>query len=134
LFDNKRFSDEINIFPELDSVESWELVNPTPDSHPIHIHLVHFFLKERQEFDLDTFFLNGTIIYKGNPIPVPPEEDGPKDTIRADPGFVTRIIIPFSGYTGDYVFHCHILEHEDNEMMRPFRVQQTQTSIVLQNK
>ena len=49
-------------------------------------------------------------------------EAGWKDTVRADPGMMTRIIIPFEGYVGRYVWHCHILEHEDNEMMRPYEV------------
>jgi spore coat protein A len=47
---------------------------------------------------------------------------GWKDTVRATPGAVTRIIIRFEGYAGRYVWHCHLLEHEDNEMMRPFEV------------
>lgn len=42
--------------------------------------------------------------------------------VRTDPAMVTRIIIPFEGYPGKYVWHCHILEHEDNEMMRPYEV------------
>ncbi|HLX82984.1 MAG TPA: multicopper oxidase domain-containing protein [Terriglobales bacterium] len=55
---------------------------------------------------------------------VPPEavEMGWKDTVRADPGMVTRIIVKFEGYAGRHVWHCHILENEDNEMMRPFEV------------
>ncbi|MFZ0436559.1 MAG: multicopper oxidase domain-containing protein, partial [Candidatus Sulfotelmatobacter sp.] len=56
------------------------------------------------------------------PIPPDPSESGWKDTVRADPAMVTRIIIRFEGYTGRYVWHCHILEHEDNEMMRPYDV------------
>jgi FtsP/CotA-like multicopper oxidase with cupredoxin domain len=54
----------------------------------------------------------------------PPEahETGWKDTVRAHPGMVTRILVPFEGYAGRYVSHCHILEHEDNEMMRPYEV------------
>ena len=51
-----------------------------------------------------------------------PGEAGWKDTARADPGMITRIIVPFEGFVGRYVWHCHILEHEDNEMMRPFEV------------
>ncbi|MHB1022327.1 MAG: multicopper oxidase domain-containing protein, partial [Acidobacteriaceae bacterium] len=55
---------------------------------------------------------------------IPPDamEAGWKDTVRADTGMLTRIIVPFVGYTGRYVWHCHILEHEDNEMMRPYEV------------
>jgi spore coat protein A len=51
-----------------------------------------------------------------------PFEAGWKDTVRTDPGAITRILVPFDGYQGRYVWHCHILEHEDNEMMRPFEV------------
>jgi FtsP/CotA-like multicopper oxidase with cupredoxin domain len=65
----------------------------------------------------------------------PPDanEMGWKDTVRANPGEITRIMVPFGAdvgsrvpmgisFTGDYVWHCHILEHEDNEMMLPYRV------------
>lgn len=51
-----------------------------------------------------------------------PNEVGWKDTIRANPGEVTSLIVPFEDYTGNYVWHCHILEHEDNDMMRPLIV------------
>ena len=51
-----------------------------------------------------------------------PNEQGWKDTIRAHSRMVTRFIVNFSGYPGRYVWHCHILEHEDNEMMRPYEV------------
>ena len=47
---------------------------------------------------------------------------GWKDTVQAHPKMVTRIIVPFEGFAGRYVWHCHILEHEDNEMMRPYDV------------
>jgi len=47
---------------------------------------------------------------------------GWKDTVQAHPKIVTRIVVRFEGYSGRYVWHCHILEHEDNEMMRPFDV------------
>ncbi|HUN84826.1 MAG TPA: multicopper oxidase domain-containing protein [Terracidiphilus sp.] len=49
-------------------------------------------------------------------------ESGWKETARSDPGMITRIIVPFEGYPGCYVWHCHILEHEDNDMMRPYEV------------
>lgn len=51
-----------------------------------------------------------------------PNETGWKDTVQAHPGMVTRIITRFDDYPGRYVWHCHILEHEDNEMMRPFEI------------
>jgi spore coat protein A len=58
----------------------------------------------------------------GDAVPLDPNEAGWKDTVRAAPGAVTRIIVKFEGYAGRYVWHCHILEHEDNEMMRPYDV------------
>jgi spore coat protein A len=60
--------------------------------------------------------------YTGDAEPAAAEEAGWKDTVRCESGQVTRIIVPFEGYTGRYVWHCHILEHEDNEMMRPYEV------------
>jgi len=51
-----------------------------------------------------------------------PDERGWKDTVRVDPMTITRIVVRFEGYTGRYVWHCHMLEHEDNEMMRPYEV------------
>jgi spore coat protein A len=58
----------------------------------------------------------------GAPIPPPPDEAGWKDTVRAAPGSITRIAVSFDGYPGRYVWHCHVLEHAANEMMRPFEV------------
>jgi spore coat protein A len=63
-----------------------------------------------------------TIRYTDESVPPEPNEAGWKDTVRADPGMVTRIIVRFEGYGGRYVWHCHMLEHEDNEMMRPYEV------------
>jgi spore coat protein A, manganese oxidase len=108
--------------PLLDSIEIWELVNLTNDSHPIHLHLVRFQILDRRAFDTFDFQDKGTLRFMGPAIPPEPTEAGWKDTVRADPGVVTRIIIPFTGFTGRYVWHCHILEHEDNEMMRPYEV------------
>ena len=65
---------------------------------------------------------SGSTIYTGDAFPPEPGEMGWKDTVRATPGAVTRIIVRFESYSGRYVWHCHLLEHEDNEMMRPFEV------------
>jgi spore coat protein A len=62
------------------------------------------------------------MVFAGPLIPPPENEMGWKDTVRADAGLITRIIIPFEGYAGRYVWHCHVLEHAANEMMRPFQV------------
>jgi spore coat protein A, manganese oxidase len=108
--------------PVLNTTEIWELVNLTDDSHPIHIHLVRFQILDRRPFDKFEFQDKGTVRFTGPAVPPAPIESGWKDTVRADPGLITRIIIPFEGFTGRYVWHCHILEHEDNEMMRPYEV------------
>ncbi|HEY0795040.1 MAG TPA: multicopper oxidase, partial [Acidisarcina sp.] len=108
--------------PTLNTTEIWELVNLTDDSHPIHLHLVRFQILDRRPFESFQFQEKGTFNFTGPALPPEPNESGWKDTVRADPGVVTRIIIPFEGYTGRYVWHCHILEHEDNDMMRPYDV------------
>ncbi len=106
----------------LDSTEIWELVSTTDDSHPIHLHLVRFQILDRRSFSIDEYWNSGKLKYKAQAVPPEPGEAGWRDTVRADPGMVTRIIARFEGLTGRYVWHCHILEHEDNEMMRPFDV------------
>ncbi|MGO9828558.1 MAG: multicopper oxidase family protein [Myxococcaceae bacterium] len=108
--------------PTLGSVEIWELMNTTEDIHPIHLHLVRFQLLDRQHFDVDSYNSHHGFKMLGAPIPPEPNEMGWKDTIQAYPGMLTRIIIPFHGYPGRYVWHCHVLEHAANEMMRPFDV------------
>jgi spore coat protein A, manganese oxidase len=108
--------------PVLHTTEIWELVNLTDDSHPIHLHLVRFQLLDRRPFGTFEFQQTGNLRYTGPAVPPDPQEAGWKDTVRADPAMVTRIIVPFEGYAGRYVWHCHILEHEDNEMMRPYEV------------
>jgi spore coat protein A, manganese oxidase len=108
--------------PTLDTVEIWSLVNLTEDVHPIHLHLVRFQILDRRPFDNFDFFRTGKLRYLGDAQPPDPGEAGWKDTVRADPQMVTRIIVRFEGYAGRYVWHCHILEHEDNEMMRPYEV------------
>jgi spore coat protein A, manganese oxidase len=108
--------------PVIDTTEVWELVNLTEDAHPIHLHLVRFQLLDRRPFDTFAYQDKGELHFFGPATGPGPDEAGWKDTIRCEPGTVTRIIVPFDGYTGKYVWHCHILEHEDNEMMRPFEV------------
>jgi spore coat protein A len=108
--------------PVLGTTEIWELVNLTDDSHPIHLHLVRFQILDRRRFDTFDFQASGNFRFTGPIQPPEAHESGWKDTVRADPGMVTRILVPFEGYAGRYVWHCHILEHEDNEMMRPYEV------------
>jgi spore coat protein A len=108
--------------PVIDTVEIWSLLNTTDDSHPIHLHLVRFQILDRRKFDVFAYFTQKKVRYTGPAVPPEAFEAGWKDTVRADPKMVTRIIVRFEGYTGRYVWHCHVLEHEDNEMMRPYDV------------
>jgi spore coat protein A len=108
--------------PVLNTVEIWNLINLTGDAHPIHLHMVRFQILDRRPFDIFTYNTRKQVKFIGPPFPPEPAEAGWKDTVRADPGVVTRIIIHFEGYPGRYVWHCHLLEHEDNEMMRPYEI------------
>jgi bilirubin oxidase len=92
--------------PELHAIETWEIHNFTEDAHPIHIHEVQFEVVNRQPFDGDTYGPE-------------PGETGFKDTVVAYPGEITRVKALFDR-PGLFVWHCHIVEHEDNEMMRPY--------------
>lgn len=125
---------DITEFPALGDVEVWRLINLTGDAHPIHLHLVAFEVLDRIPIDAEAFveaqtaFLNGEgekpdvgDFVTGGAEAAQPWEKGRKDTVIADPGHVTRIRAHFD-LAGLYVWHCHILEHEDNEMMRPYRV------------
>ena len=108
--------------PVINTVEIWSFANLTEDVHPIHLHLVRFQILDRRRFDLLSFRSTRTLRYTGPPVAPDANEAGWKDTVRAFPNMVTRIIVRFEGFTGRYVWHCHILEHEDNEMMRPYEV------------
>jgi len=119
LLDGRRFMDPVTEDPAIGSTEIWEFVNTTIDAHPIHLHVVHFQLLDRRPFDLRRLQRTSELVFTGRPVKPAPEERGWKDTIVCPPGQATRIIIPFLGEPGRYVWHCHMLEHEDNEMMRP---------------
>jgi spore coat protein A, manganese oxidase len=108
--------------PVINTTEIWEFVNLTEDTHPIHLHLVRFQVLDRQRIDTNAFFDNRSLEFIGDVEPATGIEAGWKDTVRADAGTLTRIIVSFKGYTGRYVWHCHLLEHEDNEMMRPYEI------------
>jgi spore coat protein A len=108
--------------PVLDTTEIWTLINPTDDSHPIHLHLVRFQILDRRRFNAALYMSTRELRFTGDAVPPEASEAGWKDTVRAQPGMVTRIIMHFEGYVGRYVWHCHILEHEDNEMMRAYEV------------
>jgi spore coat protein A, manganese oxidase len=122
LLNKSRWNAPVTENPVLGSTEIWEFINPTDDSHPIHLHLVKFQVLDRRRFEAFAFQTKNEVRFTGPVTPPDANEMGWKDTVRADPKMVTRIIVPFKGYAGRYVWHCHILEHEDNEMMRPYDV------------
>lgn len=127
------FNDPISENPGVGDTEIWEFYNTTADAHPIHMHLVDFRILNRQKF-------TGTITPKtnsdgseggrldadsirllGRPRIPQAAERGKKDTAKMFPGEVTRVIARFSR-RGEFLYHCHILSHEDHEMMRPYYV------------
>ena len=138
-------------YPVLGTTEMWEVVNMTGDTHPIHIHLVQFQLLNRQKYNAkkydpafmaenptlpaeDYVEVSPTPHLKGKPVPADANERGWKDTFRMNPGEVTRILVRWApqdespAFAFDataepgYVWHCHILEHEENDMMRPYHL------------
>ncbi len=118
----KGYDDPVTEFVKLGSVEKWRFINTTEDAHPMHVHLVQFQVLHRQGFNALTFRSSGKLEFQGAPRPPQPNEAGWKDTAIVNPRDVLTIIARFEGYTGRYVMHCHMLEHEDNDMMRPFEV------------
>lgn len=160
LLDGQKWGAPVSELPRAGSTEVWEIVNLTEDTHPIHLHLIQFLVQDRQKINSEAYLekwvkLNGepplsnpTIPLDTDPFlegkPVEPEanEMGWKDTVRMNPGEVTRIIVRFApqdanprltrpginlypfdpSFGPGYVWHCHILDHEDNEMMRPYKV------------
>jgi spore coat protein A, manganese oxidase len=103
------------------TVEVWEVFNTTPDAHPIHLHLPQFEVLDRAPFKATQDKKTGAIrnVRVGAPVAAPAWERGPKDTAQMLPGEVTRIKALFDR-PGEYVWHCHILSHEDHEMMRRY--------------
>jgi spore coat protein A, manganese oxidase len=125
--------------PRSGTVEEWVYVNLTPDTHPMHTHLVTFEVTGRTPFDAQAYEdanegpngvpggIDPAPYATGPMIPAGPDERGFKDTVKANPGQFTTIRAKFELPLGvqppqDYVYHCHIVEHEDNDMMRPYTV------------
>jgi spore coat protein A len=125
------FRDPVTETPGVGDTEIWEIYNASADAHPIHLHLVAFRILDRQRFtatqrpkpmpDGATGGRLENIRLIGRRQAPAASEAGLKDTALMLPGEVTRIVATFRR-PGRYVWHCHILSHEDHEMMRPFRV------------
>jgi FtsP/CotA-like multicopper oxidase with cupredoxin domain len=116
------WSDDVTETPSLGATEIWEIHNFTADAHPIHLHLVQFQVVNREVVSEESPKYNASSHNVGQVRPPEPWEMGYKDTVTAYPGEITRIKATFD-IAGLYVWHCHIIEHEDNEMMRPFVVE-----------
>jgi len=99
----------------------WEFYNGTVDAHPMHVHEVLFQVVNRQAIFVDEANKTFQVVPGSVPLPPEPWENGWKDTVLAYPGQVTRVRAQFTT-PGQFVWHCHIVEHEDNEMMRPYRI------------
>jgi spore coat protein A len=113
-----RWDDDITEYPELGTTEVWSFANRSGITHPMHMHLVMFQVLDRQAFD----DVGGLIVPIGSPVSPPAHEAGWKDTVQVGPNEIVRVIARFEDYTGLFAYHCHILEHEDHEMMREFQV------------
>jgi spore coat protein A, manganese oxidase len=126
--------------PRVGTVEDWVYINMTGDTHPMHTHLVTFQVIGRTPFDVAAYEepnegphgvpggIDPTPFATGPMLPPDPDERGFKDTVKANPGYFTTIRAKFDlprdvSTPQKYVYHCHIVEHEDNDMMRPFTVE-----------
>jgi FtsP/CotA-like multicopper oxidase with cupredoxin domain len=118
---NQMWEDPVTENPAVGATEIWELYNATGDAHPMHVHEVVFEVVNRQDIFVDEGTQEVQVIPGSIPVPPEPWETGFKDTVIAYPGQVTRIRAQFNT-PGQFVWHCHIVEHEDNEMMRPYRI------------
>ena len=136
--------------PSAGDTEIWEIYNFTADAHPIHLHLVNFEILDREEFEYDVTGVQATTQHNGTTGEVPEIshlrnftsvsvgkeyfEHAPKDMVVSLPGNpepeeegepptgqVVRVKATFDK-VGRYVWHCHILSHEDHEMMRVLQV------------
>ncbi|HSO19982.1 MAG TPA: multicopper oxidase domain-containing protein, partial [Desulfosarcina sp.] len=118
----RKWMEPVTENPAVGATEVWEFYNTTGDAHPMHVHEVVFEVVNREGLVLDA---DGEVVQPvqldGVVTPPEPWETGFKDTVTAYPGQVTRIRAQFNT-PGQFVWHCHIVEHEDNEMMRPFHV------------
>jgi len=116
-----KWEDRVTENPAVGATEVWELYNATADAHPMHIHEILFEVIDRQPILINEEDSSVRVAPGSMPRPPEPWENGYKDTVIAYPGEVTRIRARFDA-PGQFVWHCHIVEHEDNEMMRPYRI------------
>jgi spore coat protein A len=126
------FEDATTFFPMLGRYEVWQLINLTGDTHPIHLHLDPFQILSRRpiRYEIPEGGIGDRELAAAVTLEPDLEDDlahaiddnerGLKDTIRVNPHEIVEIAVRFTTYSGRYMYHCHILEHEDRDMMRPF--------------
>jgi FtsP/CotA-like multicopper oxidase with cupredoxin domain len=126
------FEDATTFFPVLDRYEVWQLINLTGDTHPIHVHLDPFQILSRRpiryqipDHGIEDRAITAAVTLERDPDDelghtIDDNERGLKDTVRVNPSEIVEIAVRFTTYSGRYMYHCHILEHEDRDMMRPF--------------
>jgi spore coat protein A, manganese oxidase len=120
--EERLWMDPVSENPAVGATELWEFYNTTGDAHPMHVHEVVFEVVDREALETDDDDeVVEPIQLTGEITPPEPWESGFKDTVIAYPGQVTRVRARFQT-PGQFVWHCHIVEHEDNEMMRPYRI------------
>ena len=122
LLNRKHWHEPVTETPRLNTTEIWEFINLTEGLHPMHLHLVRFQVLDRRVFDVFAYQNDQGVRYVGPVVLPAPNELGWKDVVQCPAAMITRIIVRFEGYPGKYLYHCHILEHEANDMMRPFEV------------
>jgi spore coat protein A len=110
----KGFHDGIDEMPRLGDTEIWEFHNATDDTHPMHLHLVKVQLLSRSPLQPNAS--------PAQSLDISDSERGWKDVVCCHPGQSTRIVVRFEPFTGQYMYHCHMLEHEDHDMMRAYLV------------
>jgi FtsP/CotA-like multicopper oxidase with cupredoxin domain len=113
--------DSVTENPGVGDTEVWEFYNTTADAHPMHVHEVAFEVVNREGLAVEGEEVVQPVQPDGNIRPPEAWESGFKDTVISYPGEVTRLRLKFTN-PGQFVWHCHIVEHEDNEMMRPYRI------------
>ncbi|KAK6925325.1 Multicopper oxidase, type 1 [Dillenia turbinata] len=142
----KQFADPVTETPKSGTTEIWYVINLTNDNHPLHIHLATFQAIRVQEIKNlsaftscmtsknDALACNITSHVVGKTLEIPAYEKTWKNTVKMVPGYQTTIVVqfnlvdnhspyPFDATAGPgYVYHCHILDHEDNEMIRPLKL------------
>jgi spore coat protein A len=123
---SRDFKDAANFYVDHNGWEQWSILNVSQVAHPIHIHLIQFQALSRDSYNIASFDnkTGGTTtpLTPAGALPLDPNEQGWKDTIRVGGGQLVNIAGQFAGANGRYVYHCHILEHEDEGMMRTFIV------------